>query len=68
MSRPRWNPALTTIVFVLGVVVAAALLSWVTQLGSETDENLVESGPFRTWVAVAAFAVVAFVDTLLAGW
>ena len=66
-SRLRWNPALTTIVFVLGVVAAAALLSWVTQLGSDTDENLVESGPFRTWVAVAAFAVVAFVDTLLAG-
>ena len=66
-SKPRWNPAFTTIVFVLSVVAAAALLSWVTQLGSDTDENLVESGPFRTWVAVAAFAVVAFVDTLLAG-
>jgi hypothetical protein len=66
-SKLRWNPALTTIVFVLGVVVGAALLSWVTQLGSDTDEKLVESGPFRTWVAVAAFAVVAFVDTLLAG-
>ena len=66
-SKPRWNPALTTIGFLLGVVAAAALLSWVTQLGSDTDENLVESGPFRTWVAVAAFAAVAFVDTLLAG-
>ena len=67
LSKPRWNPALTTIVFVLGVVAAAALLSWVTQLGSDTDQNLVDSGPFQTWVAVAAFAVVAFVDTLLAG-
>ena len=67
LSTPRSNPALTTIVFVLGVVAAAALLSWVTQLGVDTDENLVESGPFRTWVAVAAFALVAFVDTLLAG-
>jgi len=65
--KPRWNPALTTIAFVLSVVAAAALLSWVTQLGSETDEDLVQSGPFKTWIAVAALAVVAFVDTLLAG-
>jgi hypothetical protein len=67
LSKPRWNPALTTIAFVLGVAGAAALLFWVTRIGSDTDENLVESAPFRTWVAVASFAVVAFVDTLLAG-
>jgi hypothetical protein len=67
LLKRRWNPALTTIVFVLGVAGAAALLFWVTRIGADTDQKLVESAPFRTWVAVASFAVVAFVDTLLAG-
>ena len=39
----------------------------VTPLGASTDDELVTSGAFRAWIAVAAFASVAFVDTLLAG-
>jgi hypothetical protein len=61
------NPALTAIALVQGAAASAALLSWASQLGSGTDQNLVESGPFRVWVGVAAVASVAFVHTLLAG-
>lgn len=67
MWKPRGNPALTTIAFVVGVAASAALLRWITQLGSETDQTLADSGRFQAWIGVAAFAVVAFVDTFIAG-
>lgn len=67
LSKPRGNPALTAVAFVLGTAASAALLSWASQLGSGTDQKLVDSGPFRVWVGVAAVASVAFVHTLLAG-
>ena len=63
----RSNPALTSIAVVVATVLAWLVLVVVTRAGDSTDETFVESASFQTWVGVAALAVVAFVDTLVAG-
>jgi hypothetical protein len=67
LSRSRTNPALTSIAFALGTLAAWCVLHTATGAGADTDDTFVETPQFQAWVAIAAIAAVAFVDTFLAG-
>jgi hypothetical protein len=66
LSR-RSNPALTSIALAMSALVAWLALFVATSGGASTDRVFVRSAPFQVWLGVAALAVVAFVETLLAG-
>lgn len=61
------HAAAVTLAFVLGVIVSWALLAWMSDVGSATDQRFVSGAAFRTWEAVAGIAVVAFADSILVG-
>ena len=68
-SRHVRNPATVTLAFVSSSLAVLLVLVWVTRSNARPDEGreLVRGGAFGTWTALAAIAVVAFGDSLVAG-
>lgn len=63
------NPAGATLLVVALTASALGCIRWATVSGAETAsaKALVDSGPFQTWTAFAAIAVVLFADVLRDG-
>lgn len=62
-----WNPALTTLTFLLGTLAAAGVLRVATGHGDGANKDLVTSAQFGLWIGVAAVTIVVFLNTAIAG-